>query len=203
MQIIGGTESAAVELTGFGMAINALSRLLVGISEADWSTVDHLVDSGYEVVRQAGRREFLAQFNLAKAEATVRRLRGAAANADLISSAILACDEALDIAERDQLPLIVAEALRIRGSLQGIAGERQKAIHDFERSFEIASERHMRPLITDIRIDRLWAFGHSDTYPWGTPLDDLEVAGRLVDECEYRYRDKDIELLSASLYQEN
>jgi hypothetical protein len=61
-----------------------------------------------------------------------------------------------------------------------------------EEAWEIAERGSMQLFLADLRLWRARLFSREKPYPWKSPQEDLAAAEKLINECGYHRRDKDL-----------
>ena len=64
---------------------------------------------------------------------------------------------------------------------------------DLDEAWEIAERGHMRLYLTDIHLVRARLFCRVKSYPWQSPAADLAAARKLIKQCGYLRRKKELE----------
>jgi hypothetical protein len=78
--------------------------------------------------------------------------------------------------------------LLTRAWTHAAGGRSHQAIGDLDEAWDIASRGPMRLHQADIHLHRARFFHHLDPYPWTSPAEDLVAVQHLIDECQYRRR---------------
>lgn len=90
--------------------------------------------------------------------------------------------------EADMLP----HALLSRAWFHFLDGDDRSARSDLDEAWDIAVRGPMRLHMADIHLHRARLFFRENTYPWESPQDDLAVAEKLINDCDYHRRDEEL-----------
>jgi tetratricopeptide (TPR) repeat protein len=182
----------AAQLTGFGRALFTMLRIVASAALEDWDGADALLGSLQGAIWQAGRSDVIGLWHLTRAEVALHRLELRAEDQQLLDRAQGSIEEGIEIADRDRLFLLRADALRLRAWLRFLRGEPGRAQDDLDQAWNMAEPRRMRPNLADIHLLRSRLFLREKAYPWGSPQADLAAAEKLVNDCDYHRRDKEL-----------
>lgn len=99
-----------------------------------------------------------------------------------------AVDDLRKATETTHLP----KALIARSWLRILEGNVLGSIADLDEAWDIASRGPMRLHMADICLYRVRLFFREEHYPWESPEADLAAAEKLINECGYHRRDKEL-----------
>jgi tetratricopeptide (TPR) repeat protein len=105
--------------------------------------------------------------------------------------------EAVDYLRRGGQQQHVPRGLLTHSLLRAMTRDFDGAREDLDKAFEIAEPASMQLHLADIDLHRVRLFGlmatQPEKYPWGSPRDDLDRARKLIEECGYSRRRKELE----------
>ncbi|MFO1424389.1 MAG: hypothetical protein U1F70_12205 [Candidatus Competibacteraceae bacterium] len=93
-------------------------------------------------------------------------------------------------------------ALLTRAWLRGLLGARtgsDGAQADLDEAWDIAERGPMRLFLADIHLHRARLFHAATPYPWDSPQADLAAARKLIEQCGYGRRKKELEDAEAAI----
>lgn len=100
--------------------------------------------------------------------------------------------EAADGIRRAGVLSKLSEVLLVRSRFHAWQGEIAEAQADLDEAWDIAERGPMRLHMADIHLYRARLFFREKHYPWKSAQDDLAAAEKLINECGYHRRDKEL-----------
>jgi hypothetical protein len=102
-------------------------------------------------------------------------------------------DAAVDTLRQAGTQDYLVAGLLTRAWTHAVGGRAHQAIGDLDEAWEIAARGPMRLHHADIHLHRARFFHDLDPYPWTSPVDDLDAAQDLIEECEYLRRQSQLD----------
>jgi hypothetical protein len=186
------TSPSAEKLTGFGFALFAMLRIIASSVVENWDGADALLDSRQSTVWQAGRSDVISLWHLTRAEVALHRLGLRPGDQQLLDRARVSIEEGIEIADRDRMILLQTDFLRLRAWLRSLQGEPGGSREDLNQAWNNAERRRMQLNLADILLLRSRLFFRETAYPWESPQADLAAAEKLINECNYHRRQRDL-----------
>ena len=105
-----------------------------------------------------------------------------------ISEIGAALDDLRCSGRKQYLPL----GLLTRAWLRSLRGDAAGARADLDEAWDIAERGPMRLHMADIHLHRARLFFRENPYPWESPEADLAAAEKLIKDCGYHRRDREL-----------
>jgi hypothetical protein len=106
----------------------------------------------------------------------------------MMSNAELALQKLRQAGQLTETP----RGLLTRAWLYFLAMDAGRARADLDEAWDISTRGPMRPYLADIHLHRARLFFREQPYPWDSPQTDLAAAEKLINECGYHRRDKEL-----------
>ena len=111
-----------------------------------------------------------------------------------------ALNQALESLKANAFKDQYASGLLSHAWMQILKKNTNDAREDLDEAWQIAERGSMRLLMADIQLYRARLFFREKNYPWKSPKDDLTAARKLIEQCGYWRRKKELEKAEKAIF---